>query len=248
MNATKGLLSRPVIRDYYEKGYITIDPFEEENLGTNSYDVRLGKWCYRERVLSGLPKSYELPYPHTLYNLYDAHHVEKIYELHEATPAYKLFARWPNISGLNGISQDDLITLVKPGESLLTHTQEFIGSNCAFVTTVMAARSSTGRNGLEVCRCAGAGDVFYNNRWTLEITNNLQHHTIPLVVGRRIGQLLFYDVVPLNDDRFGYTANGKYQSSTDLDEMKRNWKPQDMLPKAYLDREAVAVANCAKPK
>lgn len=32
----------------------------------------------------------------------------------------------------------------------------------------------------------------YINRWTMEITNNSQHYSIPLVVGRRIAQIVFF--------------------------------------------------------
>jgi hypothetical protein len=33
------------------------------------------------------------------------------------------------------------------------------------VTTMMKARSSLGRNFIEICKCAGWGDVGYINRW-----------------------------------------------------------------------------------
>jgi len=235
---TKGLLSRPVIREYLEKGYVTIDPFEEENLGTNSYDIRLGKWFYRERSSSTLPTvHWPTKSPTVLYNMYQKSHVEKIYEKCEAQPASSTLYSWFDSKDLEGISPDDLVFLIKPGESVLAHTEEFIGSSCDFVTCTMAARSTIGRNALEVTRCSGVGDIHYCNRWTLELTNNLQYHTIPLVAGRRVGQVLFYDVVPLDKDDPDYVSKGKYQTSRDLEELKRTWKPEDMLPKAYLDRE-----------
>jgi hypothetical protein len=37
------------------------------------------------------------------------------------------------------------------------------------------------------------GDVGYVNRWTMEITNNSTHYSIPLVVGRRVAQIVFFD-------------------------------------------------------
>jgi len=42
-------------------------------------------------------------------------------------------------------------------------------------------------------QCAGWGDVGYINRWTMEITNNSRFYAIPLVVGRRIAQIVFFD-------------------------------------------------------
>jgi dCTP deaminase len=133
-----------------------------------------------------------------------------------------------------GISPDDQVILIEPGETILAHTNEFIGGR-NHITTMMKARSSMGRNFIEVCKCAGWGDVGYVNRWTLEITNNSRHYAIPLVVGRRIGQLVFFETGPiLNND---YTKTGKYQTSNNLSEIKKNWKPESMLPKVYTDRD-----------
>lgn len=58
----------------------------------------------------------------------------------------------------------DRIIWITPGETILAHTNEFIGG-CKSVTTMMKARSSLGRNFIEVCKCAGWGDVGYINRW-----------------------------------------------------------------------------------
>jgi dCTP deaminase len=86
-----------------------------------------------------------------------------------------------------------------------------------------------------VCKCAGWGDVGYINRWTMEITNNSRHYAIPLVVGRRIAQIVFFETGHiLNND---YSSSGKYQSHQDLTKMKKEWNPSSMLPKLYLDRD-----------
>lgn len=100
---------------------------------------------------------------------------------------------------------------------------------------MMKARSSVGRNFLETARCAGMGDIGYCNRWTMEITNNSRYHTIPLVVGRRIAQIVFFETDPITDR--DYTQTGKYQTLRHLSDMQAAWKPEDMLPKMYLDRE-----------
>src|SRR5690348_8641441 len=46
---------------------------------------------------------------------------------------------------------------------------------------------------ISVMQCAGWGDIGYVNRWTMEITNNSRHYSIPLVVGRRCAQIVFFD-------------------------------------------------------
>ena len=73
------------------------------------------------------------------------------------------------------------------------------------------------------------------NRWTMEITNNSRFYTIPLVVSRRIAQIVFFHVGPvLKGD---YSSTGKYQSTKILKKMKKEWNPTSMLPKLYKDRE-----------
>jgi deoxycytidine triphosphate deaminase len=70
----------------------------------------------------------------------------------------------------------------------------------------------------------------------MEITNNSQYFTIPLVVGRRVAQMIFYEVEPIVAE-LDYPKLGKYQKSVDLDELKQNWNPYMMLPKMYEDWE-----------
>ena len=134
-----------------------------------------------------------------------------------------------------GIKEDDKVILLGPQETILAHTEEFIGGR-NHITTVMKARSSLGRNFIEVCKCAGWGDVGYINRWTMEVTNNSMYHKIPLIVGRRIGQIIFFETGEIRGK--GYSNEGKYQVTDDIEDMKASWSPDSMLPKMYNDREA----------
>jgi len=100
---------------------------------------------------------------------------------------------------------------------------------------MMKARSSLGRSFIEICKCAGWGDVGYVNRWTMEITNNSGRYHIPLVVGRRIAQIVFFETgAILSSD---YPVSGKYQSSEYIEEIRRSWNPEMMQPRLYKDRE-----------
>jgi dCTP deaminase len=136
---------------------------------------------------------------------------------------------------LHNISPQDRIIWLKPGETILAHTNEFIGGRES-VTAMMKARSSLGRNFIEICKCAGWGDVGYINRWTMEITNNSRYYSIPLVVGRRVAQIVFFDTEGICTA--SYEQTGKYQmSTTDVTELMKRWTPDDMLPKMYKDKE-----------
>ena len=70
----------------------------------------------------------------------------------------------------------------------------------------------------------------------MEIHNNSDAFHIPLVIGRRYAQIVFFDVGPIKGD--DYAKTGKYASSTQsLEELQDKWHPSMMLPKMYLDRE-----------
>ncbi len=220
-------LSDKYILEQRKKGDIIIEPFVRENLATSSYDVTLGEYFFREQPTI---------YNHSLYNIWSQSHMEHVWgakNVQRAVPAREAFEkynfRW------EGISPTDKVIILRPGETILAHTNEFIGGK-HHITTMMKARSSMGRNFIEVCKCAGWGDVGYTNRWTMEITNNSKNYIIPLVVGRRIAQIIFFETGPILET--DYAEKGKYQSNKlSLAQLKKAWKPDMMLPRLYLDRD-----------
>ena len=222
------LLSRPDIKKHLKQGTIVIDPFEPRNLKTTSYDLTLGEWYWRETHPSGRA---------TVHNMYDQKSTAYIWNGPHRAETVKEVKKKMDVDGLSGISDSARVIMLGPGETILGHTLEYIGGRDIIVTK-MYARSSLGRNFIEVCKDAGWGDIGYINRWTMEITNNSQHFTIPLVVGRRIAQMVFYEVNPLNEKGADYaTEKGKYQHSQDLKVLKKDWHPNQMIPRMHLDWE-----------
>lgn len=84
----------------------------------------------------------------------------------------------------------------------------------------------------------------------MEITNNSRYYSIPLVCGRRIAQIVFFDTdgtVPAavtgnsnGTELTSYERTGKYQcGTTDINQLIQSWKPSDMLPKMWADREII---------
>jgi dCTP deaminase len=217
-------LSNKKIMEEKRKGDIVIDPFSTKNLSTSSYDVTLGEYYFREKA----PAIFE-----NIYNIYDHTHVKRIWgtKPERACLGRDLFKEYHN--SLENIRPTDKVILIDPGETILAHTNEFIGGR-NHITTMMKARSSLGRSFIAVCKCAGWGDVGYVNRWTMEITNHSMHYHIPLVVGSRIAQIIFFETGEILDR--DYAASGKYQTRANLKETKKRWKPTDMLPRLYLDR------------
>lgn len=219
-------LSDRKILEEIKKGDIVINPFKKENLATSSYDVTLGEWFFREQK-----PNYVLNH----YNIYNKRHTDHVWgtkpiKAQKAKDVFKNFSAFE----WEGIDPEDKVILLEPGETILGHTNEFIGGKNR-ITTMMKARSSLGRNFIEVCKCAGWGDVGYVNRWTMEITNNSRHYAIPLVVGRRIAQIVFFETGPILEK--DYAVSGKYQTGTDLKKLQKGWEPESMLPRLYLDRD-----------
>lgn len=219
-------LSDKKIIESMKTGDIVIAPFKKENLATSSYDVTLGEFYFREK--------YNTRDHHHIYNIFSKDHTDYVWgtKPEKAERAGDVLREY-NFKW-DGISPDDKIIFLDPGETILAHTNEFIGGQ-KHITTMMKARSSMGRNFIEVCKCAGWGDVGYINRWTMEITNNSQHYAIPLVVGRRIAQIIFFETGEILDKN--YAHSGKYQTTTDLKKLAKEWNPKSMLPKLYLDRD-----------
>ena len=218
-------LSNKKILEEIKNGNIFISPFKKNNLATSSYDVTLGEYFFVEQPAKHFKN---------IFNIYEKEHVDSVWGTKplKAKIAKEVFKDYKFDFG--NISPNDKIILLAPGETILGHTNEFIGGR-NHITTKMKARSSLGRSFIEVCKCAGWGDVGYINRWTMEITNNSNHYYIPLVVGRRIAQIVFFETGQILDK--DYTTLGKYQTTGDLKKTMREWKPISMLPKLYLDRD-----------
>ncbi len=218
-------LSDKKIIEELRTGNIVIEPFKRDNLSTSSYDLTLGEYFFAEQP----PKHFQ-----NIFNIYEKEQVERVWGIKplKAKSAKEIFENYKFKFG--NISPKDKVVLLAPGETILAHTNEFIGGR-NHITTMMKARSSLGRSFIEVCKCAGWGDVGYINRWTMEITNNSKHYYIPLVVGRRIAQLIFFETGEiLKQD---YTKGGKYQTTSDVKKIIREWNPRSMLPRLYQDRD-----------
>ncbi len=217
-----GVYSDMEIKHALSEGHIRIFPFEEENLSGSSYDVRLGEYFFTTDRIQNKP----------VYNPFDPEDVLRYfeYEAKQATPHEELVAK-RGLKPFSNIAPDHPIILLNPNERILAHTHEFIGINPPG-TTQMQARSTTGRNGVVVCKDAGWGDPGYKSRWTMEIQND-NSEIIPLPVGMRIAQIVF---IHTGQTSSNYADKGKYyHNQKSLEDEIRNWRPDMMLPKAYND-------------
>lgn len=219
-----GVYSNTQIKSAIASGHIVFHPYSADHINGSSVDVTLGHWFYRTERSS----------ENGIYNPLDEDDVHRYFDgPHHASP-HNLWCEKNGRKLFTGIPADHPIIVLKPGERILGHTHEFIGIK-APGTSTMQARSTWGRNGVAVCLDAGWGDPGYINRWTLEIYNMNQHEAVVLPVGERIAQLVFYHTGDVESEYSKLSGKYQQQAESDLVEMIKNWKPQQMLPRAYKD-------------
>ncbi len=178
------ILCREAILDAYQEGRIVIEPFEEQLVGINSVDVRLGNDVWE---LTGTE-------PRDLYNDSNQERWRKL----EPVKAGAFRQVYPNF-GLDVLQDDDDCYIFRSGGFYLATTMEAIGTNIHAdgknadyaIVPEMKARSTVGRQGLTVALCAGLGDVGYKSRWALEV-RVVDCGDIVLAVGTPIAQVVFH--------------------------------------------------------
>jgi deoxycytidine triphosphate deaminase len=220
-----GVYSNTQIKQAIDEGHIVFHPYVAEHIAGSSVDVTLGHWYYRT----------ERPSQGGFYNPFDVSAVDQYFGTPQKAEIHGDWAKKHGRQLFENIPADHPIIVLRPGERILAHTHEFIGIK-APGTSTMQARSTWGRNGVAVCLDAGWGDPGYINRWTMEIYNMNQHESVVLPVGERIAQLVFYETGPV--DLEYKKLSGKYQpaDSGSLDEIIADWRPEQMLPRAYKDK------------
>jgi deoxycytidine triphosphate deaminase len=150
MDDMHSVLSDVAILAHLRAGTVVIEPFNQDHLSTSSYDVSLGQHFYREVQ----------PAPgETVFNFYSKSAVDRVWGAPQCAETHLEWAQRTGNALLENIAPDERLIFLRPGETILGHTEEYIGgAKC--VTTMMKARSSLGRCFIEVCKCAGWGGKF----------------------------------------------------------------------------------------
>lgn len=228
-----GVFSNIQIREAIKDGHIICEPFNPKHVAHASLDITLGYYYYRT----------ERTGDHTHYNPFDELDVERYFSGPYEAINHKDWCDENGIKPLYGIPLNHPVIPIKPGERILAHTHEFFGIHPPGAYE-LKSRSSWGRNGIAVCFDAGWVDPGYINRLTLEIYNLNKRDIVLLPVGERIAQAVFHETGPVQGD-YGAgrddSFSGKYQHGSDLATLIKTWTPQQMLPKAYLDKRSLPV-------
>ncbi|OGL29711.1 dCTP deaminase [Candidatus Saccharibacteria bacterium RIFCSPHIGHO2_02_FULL_47_12] len=226
-----GVYSNVQIKMAIKEGHIVCTPFNPRHISHASLDVTLGYHYYRT----------ERSKDHPVYNPFDKDDVSRYFEGALKAVPHKQWCDENGVKPLKGIPANHPIIPVRPGERILAHTHEFFGILPPGACEVKS-RSSWGRNGIAVCFDAGWIDPGYINRLTLEIYNLNEKEIMLLPVGERIAQIVFHETGEV-EGTYGAGRHGgfsgKYQTGTNLKELIKNWRPEHMLPRAYLDKRSM---------
>lgn len=210
--AGSGELTDKGILRHLIAGNIIIYPFHANQLGPNSYDVTLGRFCMRWE---------ERRRP--VYNPLDPQNVSDVWKKDVAKTRHEV-EREMSIKFTN-VDHDDEIIVLYPREMLLAHTEEIIGGVNIIIPKI-SGKSTSGRNMIEMCSDANMGNIGFVNRYTLEVVNK-SGYTIPLIVGEAYASFSFVEAQEIP----GRSYAGRYQGSLDVVELTRAWVPEMMLPR-----------------
>lgn len=228
-----GVYSNTDILAAIDDGRIVCEPFNATHVSEASLDFTLGYYFYKQEFQAESTG---------IYNPFDESDVERYFKGPLEAMPHKEWCDKHDKPLFANIPDDHPIIVLAPGERILGHTHEFVGIRAHGGACEVKSRSSWGRNGVAVCFDAGWVDPGYINRITLEIYNLNMHESVVLPVGERVGQLIFHHTGHVEG---GYATgrggmSGKYQTTDDLDELKRTWKPEMMLPRAFKDQRKAA--------
>lgn len=108
--------------------------------------------------------------------------------------------------------------ILHPGQFALANTMEVFNLPND-VACEYKLKSSLARAGLDHSLAGWADPGFHNATLTLELHNSLQHHSLVLEPGMRIGQMVFFrgDVVPMDHS---YRVKGRYNHQRRATESK----------------------------
>jgi deoxycytidine triphosphate deaminase len=235
-----GVYSNTEIKAAIADGIIVSVPYDPDYVSEASLDFTLGHYFYKQESGGNVK----------VYNPFDEIDVTRYFKGPLEAIPHQEWCKQNGFRLFTNIPRNHPIIILQPGERILAHTHEFIGIRPAGGACEIKSRSSWGRNGVAVCFDAGWIDPGYINRITLEIYNLNQHEAVVLPIGERIGQMIFHHSKSVDGDysdgRGG--LSGKYQHTSDLEELIRTWSPEKMLPRAYKDarKPAPSIKNLPK--
>lgn len=182
---------------------LIMENVSENQISQNSIDLSLGEYIF-------LDKNSEI-----YYRSYEELNLGKTVTGANRKDYYKLSVQ----------QFDDTPFVLYPGMFILAYSHEWFGTkpntNLAWQFLL---KSTSARNGLDH-NLAGFVETGYFSPLCFELYS---HTPLELRFGDLIGQAVLHTTT---DRTVDYSIKGSYQNTNDLETLKKNWKPEDILPK-----------------
>lgn len=218
---------------------IVIFPFNDKQLNSGSYNIKLGNYHYmalRDGYVPGTPygTSFSISADTDIYSTILGWSMGNPEEWRDKVVDIfpNQYGEPPTVEPLwSPCRTGDII--LKPGDVALCHSEEFIGSLTGSITE-LRARSTLMRNCLALAPSAGWGDVNFVNRWGFTI-HNYGHRTIRLHPGDEIGQIIFLRIESVLNLYHGSYVQKVEKQVTDEEyseycrKLVENWEPTQLL-------------------
>lgn len=225
------ILTDKRILEEMEKGTIKIEPYSREDLGSNSYDVHLGKTL---AVYEGYdPFTMELiTNKISLEDYIKKMHGNVAFAYSKTSPkmdmvAQFLVSKFEHEPILDAAQHNKIIQFDIPEEGLILYKEVFyLGATAEYTEThahvpFLEGKSSTGRLSMDIHATAGKGDVGFCGNWTLEIS--VKNH-LRVYAGMPVGQLIYFPVDGDVDIKYNDKQNAKYAGQSNLPTESMMWK------------------------
>ncbi len=223
------MLVRDELLREMQRDAIQIDPFDETLVGTNSIDLRLGKFFIagRPRAINAWPVNHLRPgHVHRMWsNPQSAQPAAEVLHGKDFKPA--------------DVGSTVPIIILPPRGFLIGHTEEFVRLASHLVWT-LHARSSSLNWGINPVSGGDLGDVLYCGRLRLFI-QNLTDLQLLLFPGFPYVQLTIERCQPTQES---YQQNGgRHHHGHSIAEAKLAWKPEMLYPKSPRSRDLRFLPN-----
>lgn len=108
--------------------------------------------------------------------------------------------------------------LLRPGQFILAHSQQKFNLPLN-ISAEYKLKSSMARIGLEHMNAGWCDAGWHGSALTLEFKNMSQYHTIELLPGDPIGQVVFFEHEPVPQEK-SYAARGRYNNDSSVQGIK----------------------------
>lgn len=197
------VLTDKSIKEAIQSGEIEITPYNEAQLGSNSYDLTLAPelMVYKPQNLSFSQKI------RNFLNDTESSLLQRIKNLFKN----EIVLDSREINDTQKIAINSEGYLLKPDILYLATTNEL--TYCQYQVPTIEGKSSIARLGINVHQTAGYGDIGFRGQWTLEITVT---HAVRVYPNMKIAQISFNSILGECETPYDKKQSAKYNNQVGI--------------------------------